>query len=107
LPSAAAGDQGVAEAEQFRQGSLGRREVSQSGGDWTFGCFFRVVFGIRPDGQVSEIEGPQVAFEYFGPQWDQPVEDLIDVPQFLLVARLMIRVDGQNAARALYVLEEL
>jgi hypothetical protein len=101
------GDQGVAQVKQFRQGSLGRRELSQAGGDWTFGCFLRVVFGIAHHGQVSEIEWPQISFEDFGTQWDQPVEDLIDVPQFILVARLMIRTDGQDAALALFVLEKL
>ena len=65
------------------------------------------MLGIGRHGQVSEIERPQVPGENFGSQRDQPVEDFIDVPQFVLVARLQIRTDGQNAATALFVLEEL
>jgi len=79
------GDQGVAEAKQFRQGSLGRREVSQARGTGP-SVFPRVVFTIGHHGQVSEIERPQVAFEDFGPQGDQPIKDLRDVPQLVLIA---------------------
>ena len=86
--------EGVAEVKQFRQGSLGGREVSQAGGDGTFACFLRVVFAIGHHGQVSKIERSQVTFENLGSQWDQPVEDLIDVPQLILVARLVMRTDG-------------
>ena len=56
---------------------------------------------------MSEIERPQVACENFGSQCDQPIEDFIEVPQFVQVVRLEIRTDGQDAALALFVLEEL
>ena len=56
------------------------RELVQTGGDRSVLLLVGIVITVRRDGQMSQVERPQIAVEDFAAQRKQAIEESVQFP---------------------------